>query len=129
MRTNRPHIFAIGGIISQPMLAHKAAHEEHVAAEVIAGELQGDKELASAAFNARVISSLANTDPEVAWVCVRPSRSASVRSTWVTPSVHEVLDTDYKICHDDTLSNAWGTLRELNPAQKPVLAGCLVTLN
>ncbi len=68
MRTNVPHIFAIGDIIGQPMLAHKAVHEAHVAAEVIAGEIQGNKELASAAFNARVIPSVAYTDPEVAWV-------------------------------------------------------------
>ncbi|TAM39475.1 MAG: dihydrolipoyl dehydrogenase, partial [Burkholderiaceae bacterium] len=63
MRTNVPHIFAIGDIIGQPMLAHKAVHEAHVAAEVIAGELQGNKELASVAFNARVIPSVAYTDP------------------------------------------------------------------
>jgi dihydrolipoamide dehydrogenase len=68
MRTNVPHIFAIGDVVGQPMLAHKAVHEGHVAAEVIAGELQGNKELASAAFNARVIPSVAYTDPEVAWV-------------------------------------------------------------
>ncbi|MBT0571048.1 dihydrolipoyl dehydrogenase [Curvibacter sp. CHRR-16] len=68
MRTNVPHIFAIGDIVGQPMLAHKAVHEAHVAAEVIAGELQGNAELASAAFNARVIPSVAYTDPEVAWV-------------------------------------------------------------
>ena len=68
MRTNVPHIFAIGDIVGQPMLAHKAVHEAHVAAEVIAGELQGNKELASATFNARVIPSVAYTDPEVAWV-------------------------------------------------------------
>ena len=68
MRTNVPHIFAIGDIVGQPMLAHKAVHEAHVAAEVIAGELQGNKELAGAAFNARVIPSVAYTDPEVAWV-------------------------------------------------------------
>ena len=68
MRTNEPHIFAIGDIVGQPMLAHKAVHEAHVAAEVIAGELQGNKELAAAAFNARVIPSVAYTDPEVAWV-------------------------------------------------------------
>lgn len=68
MRTNVPHIFAIGDIVGQPMLAHKAVHEAHVAAEVIAGELTGDKALASAAFNARVIPSVAYTDPEVAWV-------------------------------------------------------------
>ena len=68
MRTNVPHIFAIGDIVGQPMLAHKAVHEAHVAAEVIAGELQGKQDLASAAFNARVIPSVAYTDPEVAWV-------------------------------------------------------------
>ena len=68
MRTNVPHIFAIGDIVGQPMLAHKAVHEGHVAAEVIAGELQGKHELASAAFNALVIPSVAYTDPEVAWV-------------------------------------------------------------
>lgn len=68
MRTNVSHIFAIGDIVGQPMLAHKAVHEAHVAAEVIAGELQGNRELASAAFNARVIPSVAYSDPEVAWV-------------------------------------------------------------
>ncbi len=50
------------------MLAHKAVHEAHVAAEVIAGELQSNKELAATAFNVRVIPSVAYTDPEVAWV-------------------------------------------------------------
>ena len=68
MRTNVPHIFAIGDIVGQPMLAHKAVHEGHVAAEVIAGELQGKADLAASAFNARVIPSVAYTDPEVAWV-------------------------------------------------------------
>ena len=68
MRTNVPHIFAIGDIVGQPMLAHKAVHEAHVAAEVIAGELKGDEALAKSAFNARVIPSVAYTDPEVAWV-------------------------------------------------------------
>ena len=68
MRTNIAHIFAIGDIVGQPMLAHKAVHEAHVAAEVIAGELKGDQDLARSAFNARVIPSVAYTDPEVAWV-------------------------------------------------------------
>lgn len=68
MRTNVPHIFAVGDIVGQPMLEHKAVHEAHVAAEVIAGEQKGDHELSSAAFNARVIPSVAYTDPEVAWV-------------------------------------------------------------
>jgi dihydrolipoamide dehydrogenase len=61
MRTNVPHIFAIGDIVGQPMLAHKAVHEAHVAAEVAAGDTK-------AAFDARVIPSVAYTDPEVAWV-------------------------------------------------------------
>ncbi len=61
MRSNVPHIFAIGDIVGQPMLAHKAVHEAHVAAEVAAGH-------SKAAFNARVIPSVAYTDPEVAWV-------------------------------------------------------------
>ncbi|MDR0478490.1 MAG: dihydrolipoyl dehydrogenase [Burkholderiaceae bacterium] len=68
MRTSAPHIFAIGDIVGQPMLAHKAVHEGHVAAEVIAGELKGDEKLARAAFDARVIPAVAYTDPEVAWV-------------------------------------------------------------
>jgi dihydrolipoamide dehydrogenase len=61
MRTNVPHIFAIGDIVGQPMLAHKAVHEAHVAAEVASGDIH-------AAFDARVIPSVAYTDPEVAWV-------------------------------------------------------------
>ncbi|GAB2731145.1 dihydrolipoyl dehydrogenase [Melaminivora jejuensis] len=68
MRTNAAHIFAIGDIVGQPMLAHKAVHEAHVAAEVIAGELKGDDKLSKAAFDARVIPSVAYTDPEIAWV-------------------------------------------------------------
>ncbi|RZJ23384.1 MAG: dihydrolipoyl dehydrogenase [Haliea sp.] len=68
MRTNVPHIFAIGDIVGQPMLAHKAVHEAHVAAEVAAGDLNGDEALKRASFNARVIPSVAYTDPEVAWV-------------------------------------------------------------
>ncbi|MBX9792903.1 MAG: dihydrolipoyl dehydrogenase [Burkholderiaceae bacterium] len=68
MRTNVPHIFAIGDIVGQPMLAHKAVHEAHVAAEVAAGEHLGDAHLGKSAFDARVIPSVAYTDPEVAWV-------------------------------------------------------------
>jgi dihydrolipoyl dehydrogenase len=59
MRTNVPHIFSIGDIAGPPMLAHKASHEAKVAAEVAAGE--------KSAFDARVIPSVAYTDPEVAW--------------------------------------------------------------
>jgi len=61
MRTNVPHIFAIGDIVGQPMLAHKAVHEGHVAAEVASGD-------AKSQFDARVIPSVAYTDPEIAWV-------------------------------------------------------------
>ena len=68
MRTNVSHIFAIGDIVGQPMLAHKAVHEAHVAAEVAAGELLNDHKLRQARFDARVIPSVAYTDPEVAWV-------------------------------------------------------------
>jgi len=60
MRTNVPHIFAIGDIVGQPMLAHKAVHEGKVAAEVIAGH--------KVEFQAMAIPSVAYTDPEVAWV-------------------------------------------------------------
>lgn len=67
MRTNVPHIFAIGDVVGQPMLAHKAVHEAHVAAEVAAGELQGNQELARAAFEPLLIPSVAYTNPEVAW--------------------------------------------------------------
>jgi dihydrolipoamide dehydrogenase len=62
MRTNVPHIFAIGDLVGQPMLAHKATHEARLAAEVAAGE---KKE-----WVARVIPSVAYTDPEIAWVGV-----------------------------------------------------------
>ncbi len=60
MRTNVPHIFAIGDIVGQPMLAHKATHEGKVAAEVAAGQ--------KSFFDARVVPAVAYTDPEVAWV-------------------------------------------------------------
>lgn len=60
MRTNVAHVFAIGDIVGQPMLAHKAVHEGHVAAEAAAGHKRF--------FDARVIPSVAYTDPEIAWV-------------------------------------------------------------
>ncbi|HET9734960.1 MAG TPA: dihydrolipoyl dehydrogenase [Burkholderiales bacterium] len=62
MRTNVPHIFAIGDVAGNPMLAHKAVHEGHVAAEAAAGH--------KAHFDARVVPSVAYTDPEIAWVGV-----------------------------------------------------------
>jgi len=60
MRTNVPHIFAIGDLVGQPMLAHKAVHQGHVAAEVAAGHRAG--------FDAAAIPSVAYTDPEIALV-------------------------------------------------------------
>src|SRR5947207_12881608 len=59
MRTNVPHIYAIGDVARNPMLAHKAVHEGHVAAEAVAGH--------KSHFDARVIPSVAYTDPEIAW--------------------------------------------------------------
>src|SRR5208282_260179 len=67
LRTNVPHIFAIGDIAGAPMLAHKATHEAKVAAEVAAGH--------KAAFDARCIPSVAYTDPEIAWVGVNETEA------------------------------------------------------
>jgi len=67
MRTNVPHIFAIGDVVGQPMLAHKALHEGKVAAEVAAGE--------KSYFDARVIPGVAYTDPEIAWVGVTETQA------------------------------------------------------
>jgi dihydrolipoamide dehydrogenase len=67
MRTNVPHIFAIGDLVGQPMLAHKATHEGRLAAEVAAGEKRE--------WVARVIPSVAYTDPEIAWVGVTESEA------------------------------------------------------
>jgi dihydrolipoamide dehydrogenase len=69
MRTNVPHIFAIGDIVGQPMLAHKAVHEGHVAAEAASGE--------KSYFDARVIPGVAYTDPEVAWVGLTEAEAKS----------------------------------------------------
>lgn len=66
-RTNVPHIFAIGDVVGQPMLAHKAVHEGKVAAEVTAGHNRH--------FDARIIPSVAYTDPEVAWVGVTETQA------------------------------------------------------
>ena len=69
MRTNVSHIFAIGDVVGQPMLAHKAVHEGHVAAEAAAGQ--------KSFFDARVIPSVAYTDPEVAWVGLTEDQAKS----------------------------------------------------
>ncbi|MFZ1181368.1 MAG: dihydrolipoyl dehydrogenase [Herbaspirillum sp.] len=69
MRSNVPHIFAIGDLVGQPMLAHKAVHEAHVAAEAAAGQ--------KSHFDASVIPSVAYTDPEVAWVGITEEEAAA----------------------------------------------------
>ncbi len=69
MRTNQPHIFAIGDVVGNPMLAHKATHEGRIAAEAAAGH--------KVAFDARVIPAVAYTDPEVAWVGLTEAEAAA----------------------------------------------------
>jgi len=67
MRTNEPSIFAIGDVVGEPMLAHKASHEGRVAVEVIAGE--------NVAFQARAIPAVVFTDPEIAWAGVTEAQA------------------------------------------------------
>ncbi|MET4314120.1 pyruvate/2-oxoglutarate dehydrogenase complex dihydrolipoamide dehydrogenase (E3) component [Bradyrhizobium sp. S3.14.4] len=69
MRTNLPHIFAIGDVAGNPMLAHKAVHEGHVAAEAAAG--------LKSFFDAKIVPNVAYTDPEVAWVGIMEHEAAS----------------------------------------------------
>ncbi len=76
MRTNVDHIHAIGDIVGQPMLAHKATHEAKVAAEVCAGEKSG--------FEASVIPSVAYTDPEIAWVGLTETEAKAQKITYET---------------------------------------------
>jgi dihydrolipoamide dehydrogenase len=73
-RTNVPHIFAIGDIVGQPMLAHKATHEGKIAAEVASGM--------KSSFDARVIPSVAYTDPEIAWVGLTETQAAADGTTY-----------------------------------------------
>jgi dihydrolipoamide dehydrogenase len=75
-RTSVRHIFAIGDIVGQPMLAHKATHEGKVAAEVAAGE--------KSSFDARVIPSVAYTDPEIAWVGLTETAAAASGTAYET---------------------------------------------
>ncbi len=74
LRTNVPHIFAIGDVVGQPMLAHKAMHEGKVAAEVAAGK--------NSFFDARAIPSVAYTDPEVAWAGVTETEARAAGATY-----------------------------------------------
>jgi len=76
MKTNVDHIFAIGDIVGQPMLAHKATHEAKVAAEVCAGEKSG--------FEASVIPSVAYTDPEIAWVGLTETQAKANNTQYET---------------------------------------------
>ena len=69
MRTNLPHIFPIGDVAGNPMLAHKAVHEGHVAAEAAAG--------LKSFFDAKIVPNVAYTDPEVAWVGIMEHEAAS----------------------------------------------------
>ena len=80
MRTNVGHIFAIGDVVGEPMLAHKATHEAKVAAEVIAGD--------DVAWDARSIPTVAYTDPEIAWTGLTETqaRAAGHRRTRRRPS-------------------------------------------
>lgn len=77
MRTNVRTIFAIGDVVGAPMLAHKASHQGHAAAEAIAGEIRDDKALARTAFDARLIPSVAYTDPEIAWAGLTETEAKS----------------------------------------------------
>jgi dihydrolipoamide dehydrogenase len=74
LRTSVPHIFAVGDVVGQPMLAHKAMHEAKVAAEVIAGK--------NSFFDARAIPSVAYTDPEVAWAGVTENEARAAGVTY-----------------------------------------------
>jgi dihydrolipoamide dehydrogenase len=74
MRTSVPHIFAIGDVVGEPMLAHKATHEGHVAAEVAAGR--------SSHFDARAIPSVAYTDPEIAWAGMTENEAKAAGITY-----------------------------------------------
>lgn len=76
MRTSRTNVFAVGDVVGAPMLAHKATHQGHVAAEVIAGELLDQPHHARVAFDARVIPSVAYTLPEMAWAGLTESEAA-----------------------------------------------------
>ena len=78
LRTNVPHIFAIGDLVPGPMLAHKASHEGKVAAEAIAGQ--------KSHFDARVIPSVAYTDPEIAWVGLTETEAAESGVAYETGS-------------------------------------------
>jgi dihydrolipoamide dehydrogenase len=77
MRTNVAHIFAVGDVVGGPMLAHKAVHQGHVAAEVIAGEYMKDAKHSAVAFDARVIPSVAYTCPEIAWAGLTETEARS----------------------------------------------------
>src|SRR3546814_7793349 len=91
MRTNVPHIFAIGDLVGQPMLAHKATHDGKLAAEVAAGEKRE--------WVARVIPSVAYTDPEIAWVGVTETeaKEEGLRSEEHTSELQALMRHSYTV--------------------------------
>ena len=102
MRTNVPHIFAIGDLVGQPMLAHKATHEAHLAAEVAAGMKRE--------WVARVIPSVAYTDPEIAWVGVTETE-AKAKGLAIEMGA-EAADIGHTIHPHPTLSESVGMAAE-----------------
>ena len=117
MRTNVPHIFAIGDVAGNPMLAHKATHEGKVAAEVAAGE--------KSSFDARVIPSVAYTDPEIAWVGLTETEAAA------SGTAYEVGSFPWSASGRSlAMGNSAGVTKLLfDPATKRVLGGGIVGPN
>ncbi|MGL5949050.1 MAG: dihydrolipoyl dehydrogenase [Aeromonas sp.] len=117
MRTNVAHIFAIGDIVGQPMLAHKGVHEGHVAAEVIAGKAHY--------FEPQVIPSIAYTEPEIAWVGLTEKEAKAqglaievARFPWAASGRAVASDCSYGL-----------TKLILDPATGRVLGGAIVGTN
>jgi dihydrolipoamide dehydrogenase len=116
-RSNVPHIFAIGDLVGQPMLAHKATHEGKVAAEVAAGH--------KSYFDARVIPSVAYTDPEIAWAGVTES-SAKAHGVAVEKAVFPWAASGRSL----TLGRDEGCTKLLfDPATQRVVGGGIVGPN
>ena len=117
MRTNVPHIFAIGDVAGDPMLAHKATHEGKVAAEVAAGE--------KSSFDARVIPAVAYTDPEIAWVGLTETEAAA------NGTAYEVGSFPWSASGRSlAMGNSAGVTKLLfDPATKRVLGGGIVGPN
>lgn len=117
MRSNVPHVFAIGDIVGQPMLAHKATHEAKVAAETCAGEKSG--------FEASVIPAVAYTDPEIAWVGLTET-DAKAKGIAYEKSVFPWLASGRAIGNDRTEGK---TKLLFDPQTHRVLGGGIVGTN